>query len=47
MGRGAHEGSPPNGGFLYLIGLKCWNILTKLGEKVDFCIAESVAWFVF
>ena len=29
------------------IGLKCWNILTKLGEKVDFSIAESVAWFVF
>ena len=28
-------------------GPKCWNILTKLGEKVDFSIAESVAWFIF
>ena len=41
------KGSPAFGGFFSWIGLKCWNILTKLGKKVDFSIAESVAWFVF
>ena len=34
-------------GFSVKIGPKYWNILTKLGEKVDFSIAESVAWFIF
>ena len=34
-------------GFPVNFGPKCWNILTKLGKKVDFSIAESVAWFIF
>ena len=42
------KGSPTFGGFFAKMGLERWNILTKLGEKVDFSIiAESVAWFVF
>ena len=41
------KGSPTFGGSRRKIGLERWNILTKLGEKVDFGIAESVAWFIF
>ena len=29
----------PQRGFVQTIGLKCWNILAKLGEKVDFSTA--------
>ena len=46
-GRCMRHGSPAHGGSHVIFGPKSWNILTKLSEKVDFNMAESVAWFVF
>ena len=39
--------SPALGGSHVIIGLKSWNILTKLGVKGDISKAHSVAWFIF